>query len=282
MYWFMLPVSTLVATTAMLTGIGGAAIFIPIFMIVFPLLGPEYVIIGHASAIAVALLTQSFGFSSGLVRYWYRGLIDFNLAKRLLKISVPLAVVGSITAQYLAIEPFKIFYGFLMFSLAFLLIYNQKWINKSIKKWFRFNKKDNVNQMNLQETGKNNLKKDRFVAGLGGILTGITSVGIGELIMPQLFKSCKISMPVSAATSVLVVLVTVIAASLTHVLFLISNEGFDAIPWDLLVYTIPGVIIGGQIGAKIQKDSLSEKIRKLIPVLFVITGISMMLIIFKF
>jgi len=48
------------------------------------------------------------------------------------------------------------------------------------QKWFKFNKRDIVNQTNLQETGKNNLKKDRFVAGLGGILTGITSVGIGN------------------------------------------------------------------------------------------------------
>jgi len=278
----MLPVSTLVATTAMLTGIGGAAIFIPIFLIVFPLLGPEYVIVGHVSAIAVALLTQSFGFSSGLVRYWYRGLIDVNLAKRLLMVSVPLAITGSIVAQYLTIEPFKIFYALLMFSLAFLLIYNQKRIRNSMKKHFPSFDESITNQISFSKIQKNDCKKNRLVAGIGGMLTGITSVGIGEFIMPQLFKSCKISIPIAAATSVLVVLVTVIAASLTHVLFLISNEGFDSIPWDLLVYTIPGIIIGGQIGAKIQKDALSEKIKKLIPVLFVIIGISMLVIVFKF
>jgi len=278
----MLPVSTLVATTAMLTGIGGAAIFIPIFLIVFPLLGPEYVIVGHTSSIAVALLTQSFGFSSGLVRYWYRGLINVNLAKRLLRISIPLAITGSIVAQYLTIEPFKIFYALLMFSLAFLLIYNQKGIHNSIKKHFSLKDEIVANQTSLSGIQENDCKKDRLVAGIGGMLTGITSVGIGESIMPQLFKSCKISIPIAAATSILVVLVTVIAASLTHVLFLVSNEGFDSIPWDLLVYTIPGVVIGGQIGAKIQKDTLSEKIKKLIPALFIIIGISMLLIVFKF
>ncbi len=282
MYWFMLPVSTLVATISMLTGIGGAAIFIPIFLIVFPLLGSEYIIVGHASAIAVALLTQSFGFSSGLIRYWYRGLIDVKLAKKLLNVSIPLAIIGSIVAQYLTIEPFKIFYALLMFSLAFLLIYNQKVIHNLVKKRFSSNYESIVNQANLSNTQKNNCKQDKLVAGIGGILTGITSVGIGESIMPQLFKSCKISIPIAAATSVLVVLVTVITASLTHVLFLVSSEGFDSIPWDLLMYTIPGVIIGGQMGAEIQKDTLSEKIKKLIPILFVIIGISMLLIVFKF
>ena len=38
-YWFMFPVSICVATTAMLSGIGGAALFIPIFVIIFPILG---------------------------------------------------------------------------------------------------------------------------------------------------------------------------------------------------------------------------------------------------
>ena len=38
-YAFMLPVSTLVALCAQLCGIGGAAMFSPIFLLLFPLLG---------------------------------------------------------------------------------------------------------------------------------------------------------------------------------------------------------------------------------------------------
>ena len=54
-YWFMFPVSICVATTAMLSGIGGAAFFMPIFLIVFPLLGPEYALASPVAAIGVAL-----------------------------------------------------------------------------------------------------------------------------------------------------------------------------------------------------------------------------------
>ena len=43
-----------VATTAMLSGIGGAALFTPIFLIIFPLLGPEYPLASPAAAIGVA------------------------------------------------------------------------------------------------------------------------------------------------------------------------------------------------------------------------------------
>ena len=67
LYWFMLPVSVCVATCAMLCGIGGAALFTPIFILVFPLLGPEYPLDSTVAAIGTALLTETFGFSSGFV-----------------------------------------------------------------------------------------------------------------------------------------------------------------------------------------------------------------------
>lgn len=70
LYWFMLPVSMGVATTAMLSGIGGAALFTPIFLIIVPLLGPEYPLASPVAAIGVALLTETFGFSSGFVGYY--------------------------------------------------------------------------------------------------------------------------------------------------------------------------------------------------------------------
>ncbi len=41
-YWFMLPVCVAIAGVAMFSGISGAAMLIPVFLIGFPLLGvPE-------------------------------------------------------------------------------------------------------------------------------------------------------------------------------------------------------------------------------------------------
>ena len=71
----MFPVALCVATTAMLSGIGGAAMFAPIFMIIFPILGPEYPFESIAAAIGVALFTEVFGFSSGFVGYYRKNLI---------------------------------------------------------------------------------------------------------------------------------------------------------------------------------------------------------------
>ena len=97
LYWFMFPVSIGVATCAMLSGIGGAALFTPIFVLVFPLLGPEYPLASTFAAITTALLTQTFGFFSGFVGYYRRRMIDFDLALRFIRITAPIGVVPSRT-----------------------------------------------------------------------------------------------------------------------------------------------------------------------------------------
>jgi uncharacterized membrane protein YfcA len=52
LYWFLFPIGIVVATAAMLSGIGGAAIFTPSFRIVLPMLGPEYPFAGFAAVSA--------------------------------------------------------------------------------------------------------------------------------------------------------------------------------------------------------------------------------------
>ena len=63
----------------------------------------------------------------------------------------------------------------------------------------------------------------------------------------------------------LVVIVTVLFASTTLAVQLIKADGWTAVPWNLLVYDIPGVLIGGQIG-RAGEWSL-DTVYKLFPVL---------------
>lgn len=285
MYWFMLPVSTLVATGSMLGGIGGAAMFMPIFLIVFPLLGPEYAIAGPVAAIGVALLTEAFGFSSGLIGYLRRKLIDFKVAKALVIVAVPSAIVGSILSQYADPNMLKILYGSLMLILTYIMLRRP---SKNEKKKItedtlagKFShighertitdNTDTIYKYHLCHPGKG-----RVFTAIGGFITGLMSVGIGEIVTPQLVKSCKMPVSVAAATSVFVIIITVAAASGTHVFALVSEGGVEAVPWHLVMYTAPGVVIGGQIGSRLQGRFDSEKMEKIFAVLFAIIGVAML------
>jgi len=123
-YGFMLPVSVAVATACQLSGIGGAALFSPIFLLGFPLLGSNYPLDSAAHSIASALLTEVFGFASGLLGYSSRGLVCWPVVWQVAIVSVPTAFVGALSAATVASFPtlLRSVYAVLMLSLASKLL----------------------------------------------------------------------------------------------------------------------------------------------------------------
>ena len=276
LYWFMFPVSIGVATLAMLSGIGGAALFTPIFILVFPLLGPEYVLHSTIAAISAALITQTFGFLSGFIGYYRRRLIDFALAGRILRVAVPVGVAGALTATYVHDSILLAGYALLVATLAFVM-----WRNKPPANSETFGLEGPPRSIVDSRGHEYRYAEPQLgwrsysLTGVGAFLTGMVSVGIGEVTISKLTRK-GLPIAVAAATSVLVVIVTVALASATLAVQLIRDDGWTAVPWDLLLYDIPGVLIGGQIGPRLQGRIAPHTMRRAIAILFVILGTAMM------
>jgi len=100
---------------------------------------------------------------------------------------------------------------------------------------------------------------------------------MGEVLMPQFLKRGKIPIEVAAGTSVLIVICTVLTAALLHVSIMINEGGMLAVPWNLVCYTIPGVIIGWQIGPRLQGRISQSFLEKGISLVFLIIGICMIM-----
>ncbi len=275
-YWFMFPVSIVVATCAMLSGIGGAALFTPIFILAFPLLGPEYVLNSTIAAISAALITQTFGFFSGFVGYYRRRLIDYALARRIMIVAVPVAVAGTLVANLVHDSVLLASYSLLVAVLAVVM-----WRNRP-PAHTHSGSRDPVTTTIVDSRGHDYTylvpslgPKSYALTSLGAFLTGMVSVGIGEVTISKLARK-GVPVAVAAATSVLVVIVTVAFASTTLAVQLIKAGGWTAVPWNLLVYDIPGVLIGGQIGPRLQGKVAPHVMRRAIAVLFVLLAIAMM------
>jgi len=106
----MLPISTGVATVAMASGVEGATFFAPIFMLALGL--PAEVAIG------TGLITEVFGFASGVTAYVRRGLVDYKLATALLVATVPAAIVGSLLVPYIRSEILETILGMGLVAVA--------------------------------------------------------------------------------------------------------------------------------------------------------------------
>lgn len=289
-YWFMFPVAMCVATAAMLSGIGGAALFIPIFVIIFPLLGPEYPL-ATSAAIGSALMTEVFGFSSGFIGYYRKRLIDFKSAVQFICVSIPVAIVGALLFGLLQEQEIllKGAYALLMLILCPVILRHTP--PRDMLTDSTDNDAINADAEIREITGRDGttyrFRKPRqgtigaFFTSIGSFLTGFLGVGVGEVILPQLVKRNRVPVAVAAATSVLTVIVTIASASFTQIAALIEAGGLSAVPWNLVCYTIPAVIIGGQIGPLLQGRLEQRKLEKAIAILFGIIGVSMAWIVLK-
>jgi uncharacterized membrane protein YfcA len=279
LYWFMFPVSILVATCAMLSGIGGAALFTPIFILVFPLLGEEYVLASTMTAVAAALFTQTFGFLSGFIGYYRRKLIDYKLAGKLLRFSAPVAIAGALVANFMHDSVLLAGYAALVAILAYFM-----WRNPMEAAEAGAHLEGRVIVEHTDSRGqKYTYDMPKFGPGsyaltsVGAFMTGMVSVGIGEVTISQLTHK-RVPIAVAAATSVLVVILTIVFATATLFLELIQSGGWGAVPWNLLVYDVPGVLIGGQIGPRLQGLIPQVRMRRAISALFIGLAIAMMMV----
>ncbi len=279
LYWFMFPVSILVATCAMLSGIGGAALFTPIFILVFPLLGEEYVLATTMTAVAAALFTQTFGFLSGFIGYYRRKLIDYELARRILRVSIPVAILGAVVANYVPGSVLIASYAILVAVLAYVMWRNPiKPGDPAVHLEGRVVVEKTDSRGHTYSYDRPELSPGNYaITGVGAFLTGMVSVGIGEVTISQLTRK-GIPIAVAAATSVLVVILTIVFATATLVVELIQAGGWTAVPWNLLIYDIPGVLIGGQIGPRLQGLIPQHRMRQAISVLFMFLAIAMMFV----
>ena len=285
LYWFMFPVAIAISTTAILSGIGGAALFTPMFLIVFPLLGAEYTMSTAVTAIGAALLTQTFGFASGFIGYRRRGLIDYKSALPFIAVAVPIAILGALLSQSVDANLLKGTYAVLMAILSVILLRRPASVEGTPTIGAEARSAGAASAPEVRELEARDGTRYRYAAprqglgavatGIGALLTGMVSVGIGEVIMGQLVKRHRVPLPVAAATSVLIVIATVTAASLAQVTALIAEGGVEAVPWNLVMYTIPGVIIGGQIGPRAQGKVSQKTMVRAIAFLFALICVAM-------
>lgn len=121
------------------------------------------------------------------------------------------------------------------------------------------------------------LRLQRLMSGAGAIVAGMISTGVGEATLPPLVRRSRFPVPVAAATSTVIVAGTVAGAAATHLVELLREGGVGAIPWNLIVWAVPGAVIGAFVGTRFQ-GKVSEKVaRRFFAGLFAVIGVAFLL-----
>ncbi|MDZ7721416.1 MAG: sulfite exporter TauE/SafE family protein [candidate division KSB1 bacterium] len=270
-YWFMLPVSFVFATIAIASGVGGATFFAPFFMLALRL-PPEI-------AIGTGLITEVFGFASGLYAYARKKLIDYKLGLTLLTVTVPMALLGTWVSGAVEANVLKAVLGMGLFAIAAAFMRAPQsedidLLDTHIQKTYGGVQAETCIITRDQEKicyTVCNKTQGRLIAGIGGLFVGMISTGLGELNGYFLLQRCRVPSAVSVATSVFVVAVTVLIASLGH-FYKFTTYGPETLQmvFSIVMFTIPGVIVGAQAGSFVSRKIPQPVLEKGLGILFML------------
>jgi len=273
-YWYMLPVSILVATTAMASGVGGATFFSPIF-ILFLGLPPDV-------AIGTALITEVFGFASGIYAYATKKLIDYKLGITLLVATIPMAIVGSVASAYIPSQILKIILGVGLFAVALSFLRSPEVEDVSRMDNAIDGESGGDREETVIKTAEGEMIRykvcNRYegmtIAGIGGLFVGLISTGLGELDGYFLLQRCRVPSKVSVATSVFVVAFTALSASAGHFTRFLSVGGsvLETV-FSIVIFTVPGVIIGAQLGSLVATRISQKTMERSLGFLFILVAV---------
>ena len=285
----MFPACIVIAATATFSGISGAALMTPIFLIGFPLMGVPR--LGTVEAIGAALFLETSGFGTGVYHYLRMRLVDITTARLLIVVTVPLAIIGAVLAHYAPITLLRLGYGVAMLGVAWLLYRGDSETPQRRaaqpcpclvceSECSAVDCPDGASRELRTRKGltyrwcPRHLGSQRIFSGAGAFLAGMISTGVGEATLPTLVRRSRFPVPVAAATSTLVVAATVFAGAATHFVQLAVSGGLAAIPWNLIVWGVPGSIIGAAVGTRLQ-GRVSERATSLFfSALFLAIGVT--------
>jgi len=257
--WWLFPTAIVIAAVANGAGIGGATFFSPLFVIV---LGLE-----PATAVGVALGTEVFGFTSGVIAHGRAGAIDWRMVRVLITASVPAAVAGSLLAGFAPEDLLKTVLAVGLAGIAFVFIrhHDPEEEDAEIEAGVGIVDPAFSSHIVLADGATYDYEvcrpaTGRTGAGIGGLFVGLISTGLGEANSFTLVKSCRVPSRIAVAVSVTTVAITALAASVTHAVEFATNPDADYVEIaSILLFTIPGVLIGGQLGPRLV-GKLPEKV----------------------
>ncbi len=265
--WWVLPAAILFSTVAIGTGVSGALFFSPFFMLVVGL--------SPAQAVGAGLLTEVFGMGNGLRSYVGQGVVDYATARWLLLGAVPTVAVGALVAHMVPEGTLKVVFGAGLVVLAAFLLFMPSPAKcvPGAREGELIRKHSKGKGITVVRARDGTTYEYRTcwrvpgvaLAAVGGTLTGLISAGLPEISTTQLILRCRLPVRVAVATSVFTLAITAVVGATIHAL--------AAQPaWQVVAWSIPGVLVGSTLGSRAGKYVPSSAMEKVLGVVFALVG----------
>ncbi len=231
-YWYMFPISVVIAVLANSSGFSGGVLFQPIYNI--------FLNIPIQNAVATGIATETVGMTSGALRYVYYKMVELPLGFTMVMLTIPGIVLGNHALIVVNGNLLKLILGFIIIFIATMQLLN------AMKK--TFGRKEHVPVEDIYPF--------MWIPPIGGFFSASSGTGVCELAQPVLEQGLDLKTKRANATAILV-------EATADWIITILNLHAGLIMWELWIFTGTGVIIGGQIGPYVSRF-LPERFLKIV------------------
>lgn len=266
--------------------------------------------LGVNEAIGLSLFVEFFGYTSSVSRYWYREQIDFNAVARILKITIPIAVLARIGSYFVPSNSLLALFGVLLVGLAGVLYYSHEHGGargcilcgdtlalKEGKISAEYCCSTQVAGTGITDGGQPDYAPhttfrrrqtegdslvfdlcDKGIKALAGVLAGLLGIAVGELTNTMLTVRKRLPVQLAVGTAAFVLHVTILAALLANLALLqvqvpgLDTSGFS-IPLGVGAILAPTVVVGGQVGSLINAKMSEETAIHVMIVAYTLVGL---------
>jgi len=242
---------------ASMLGVGGGFLLVPALM----LLG-----LSAHNAVGTTLASIMFTGLSSFIEYSKQGRVDWKVALLLEASTAPASVFGSYLTIFVSSKGLEFLFGIMLILISIFL--NRNIGNASLfgglnSKRFIWSR-TTIDREGKRFVYKLNLLPALLLAFIAGVSVGFFGISGGILKVPILMM-CGIPIHVAIATSSLMITVTSTSAFFSHALL-------GDVEYQYLFFTVPGVILGAQIGARISKKLPSKVLRRMFSLILVVVA----------
>lgn len=237
------PIGIFISSIVSSVGIGGGILWMPFFLL-FMNIKPE-------SAVVTSLLIQTAGMGSGSISFLRQNRVDKKLAIFLFLITVPGVIAGACITNKIDTSSIELILGIFTLAIAFLFV----------------SANDRYSEQGKSRVDIRTAYRYSWVTVLMSIGSGLLSISLGEWLIPIMRSKLSLRMRNAVATSVSVIFGTCITGSIIHLIIGGRPETTT------LLWAIPGVMIGGQIGPRISERINDRLLKEIFVFILTLAGV---------
>jgi uncharacterized protein len=236
-----LLIGLLAAALGSLVGLGGGIILVPLLLILSGF-WDEFSWATPQTIVGVSVIVMIFTALSSTLTYMKSGRVDYKSGLIFLAGGVPGAILGSFLNRFVSGDGFSLYFGILVLIVFFMFFVKRKEQEKTNLKGIIVTKELDGNTY----TYSFRFLAAFFLSLFVGLLSGMFGIGGGSFMVPAMILLFGFPAHVAVATSMFMVFFLSVVSTITHI-------SLGHVEWVYVVAFIPGAILGGILGAKVNQ-----------------------------